>query len=200
MVKPMSLDSFARLPARTRAVTVDGLSGLIDQVAQGAAPAQQFLRYQWYADALAADRAAARTIVVESDGEPVIALPLVGFDRRIAMIAGPETPFRSFPARLEAGEAAFDTLVRQLAREVSALALGPCPADDRALAGLLAAARARRWSVRQRQVVAGHADGASVLAALDARGAQPTDRSEWLIARTGLAGWLACLGWRQARR
>ena len=66
MNKPMLLADFARLPPDTRAVAVDGLSGAIDRVAEGAPESHRFLRYQWFAAALVAYGGAARTIVVKA--------------------------------------------------------------------------------------------------------------------------------------
>lgn len=97
MTKPMLLAEFTRLPSPTRASVLDGLSGAIDAVAEAAPAAQRFLRYQWYAAALEAYGGAARTIVVEDDDEPVIALPFVGVGptlARVAMVPGCYWPFR----------------------------------------------------------------------------------------------------------
>jgi len=198
----MRLDDFTRLPARARAVTVDGLSGLVDIVADGAPAEQQLRRYQWYAADLAIDGGAARTIVVEQDGDPVIAFPFTGWHRRIAMLLGPAWPARGFPARLEADEMAFDALLHELGRHVAALEIGPCDARDRALGGLLDAARRRHWKVVARDVplappiaavfreLAGK-DAAIAAALADAT--PPADLRQWLIVRPGVAGWLARL-------
>ncbi|HEU4959454.1 MAG TPA: GNAT family N-acetyltransferase [Sphingomonas sp.] len=149
MTKPMRLDEFTRLPAAARAVALDGLSGLIDAVAEGAPESHRFLRYQWYAAALAAYGGAARTIVVESEGEAVIALPIVAFGparARLAAVPGCYWPFRSFPARIEADDAAFDALLMALGREVNVLRIGPVYDDDPGLARLADAAAARGWA------------------------------------------------------
>src|SRR3546814_14917863 len=70
--------AFTRLPAAARALTLDGLSGLIDTVAAEAVETHSFLRLQWYAAALAAYGGAARTIVVEREGDSVNGPPLLG--------------------------------------------------------------------------------------------------------------------------
>ncbi len=155
MTKPMLLADLVRLPPDTRAMAVDGLSGAIDRVAAAAPESHRFLRYQWYAAALAAYGGAARTIVVEVADEPVIALPMVCFGPAAAALAsvpGSYWPFRSFPASIVAGEAAFATLVDRLAGEVNALRIGPVIDGDPALEPLLSAARAKGWAVLDRFV------------------------------------------------
>jgi hypothetical protein len=209
MSKPMRLDEFTRLPARARAVTVDGLSGLIDVAAEGAPHDQHFLRYHWYAAALAAGRGAARTIIVECDGDPVIALPYGDFDRPIARLAGRDWPRRSFPARLEADDAAFDMLLRALGEQVRALAIGPSDSTDRPLMHLIAAARARRWTVVERACVPAaspardgafwhDATGDAIVAGALETVQPPAQPREWLLVRPGLSGAIARLGWRWA--
>src|SRR3546814_16033274 len=92
--------AFTRLPAAARALTLDGLSGLIDTVAAEAVETHRFLRFQWYAAALAAYGGAARTIVVEREGDPVIALPMIATGPRwlgMARVPGSSWPFRGFP-------------------------------------------------------------------------------------------------------
>ncbi len=70
MTKPLSLAEFTRIapiaaPAAPRATVRAGLSAAIDDVAGSAAEGHGFLRYAWYAAALAAYGGHARTIVVE---------------------------------------------------------------------------------------------------------------------------------------
>jgi hypothetical protein len=149
MTKPMLLSDFERLPpARhpvTRAVALDGLSGLIDAVAEQGPDSHRFLRFQWYAAALTAYGGRARTIVVEQDGDSVIALPMARFGpgpARLAAIPGCYWPFRSFPASPMANEAAFAALLSALAGEVNALRIGPVYDSDPSLTPLLQAARA----------------------------------------------------------
>jgi len=199
----MRLDDFTRLPARARAVTVDGLSGLVDIVADGAPAGQRLWRYQWYAADLAVNGGAARTIIVEQHGDPVIALPFTGWGRRVATLLGPAWPARGFPARFEADEAAFDALLHELGRQAAALAIGPGDANDRAIGGLLDAARRRCWTIRAHDAAPAPAIDAAfrdqagsdaiVAAALD-DAAPPAELGHWLIARPGIAGWFARLG------
>jgi hypothetical protein len=85
---------------------------------------------------------------------------------------------------------------------VAALAIGPCEACDRAIGGLLDAARRRRWTAIAHDVpppvpidaafreAAGN-DPVIADALLDA--APPAGLRQWLIVRPGLAGWLARL-------
>lgn len=156
MTKPMLLADFTRLPAVARAVTLDGLSGLIDVVATQAPATHRFLRYQWYAAAIATYGGDARTIVVESEGDPVITLPITRVGPRwMRLAAVPGNPaFRSFPTSILAGQAAFEALVDQLSAEISVLQIGPVREGDRALAPLLATARARGWIMLDRRSVA----------------------------------------------
>ncbi|MDF7777434.1 GNAT family N-acetyltransferase, partial [Sphingomonas sp. AOB5] len=67
-MKPMPLDEFTRLPPALAVECVDGLAGGIDAVAEGAAPTHRFLRYGWFAAALAAYGGAARTLSVTREG------------------------------------------------------------------------------------------------------------------------------------
>ncbi|MEG3123202.1 GNAT family N-acetyltransferase [Sphingomonas sp. GB1N7] len=151
----MSLSEFERLPPATRAVALDGLSGLIDLVADSSAASHRFLRFQWFAAALSAYGGRARTIVVEADGEPVIALPMVGFGpgpARLAAVPGSYWPFRSFPASVGADADAYAALLGALGEEVNALRIGPVYDGDASAAPLLAAAQAGGWAVLDRFV------------------------------------------------
>jgi len=153
MTKPMLLSEFTRLPPAMRATAFDGLSALIDTVAAGAAAPYRFLRYQWFAASLAAYGGRARTLVVEHDGDPVIALPFVGFGpepAKLAAVPGCYWPFRSFPVRADAGDPAFDVLIERLGQELNGLRIGPSYDGDPAVAGLIAAARRRGWRVVDR--------------------------------------------------
>lgn len=165
MDQPLSLAAFERLapacPAPScyvptvRASVLDGLSGAIDTVAAGAAETHRFLRYAWYAAALAAYGGRARTIVVEQDGSPVAALPIVAVGppvARMATVPGCYWPFRSFPLHRAAGVEALDGLLAQAALTVRALRIGPVYDDDPALAALLERARANGWATLDRFV------------------------------------------------
>lgn len=134
-----------------RVSTVDGLSAAIDTVAARAPASHAFLRYQWYAAALAAYGGAARTLLVED----AIALPLVAFGpgpARLAAVPGCYWPFRSFPAVAECGAEAWTALVDALGGQVNALRIGPVCDGDPSATALVAAARARGWAVLDRFV------------------------------------------------
>lgn len=155
MNKPMLLSDFTRLPPAMRATAFDGLSALIDTVAERAVERHRFLRYQWFAAALAAYGDRARTLIVERDGDPLIALPFTGFGpeaARLAAIPGCYWPFRGFPAHADAPDTAFDVLVDRLGQEVNGLRVGPSYDGDPAVGGLVAAAKRRGWSVLERFV------------------------------------------------
>ncbi len=155
MTKPMLLAEFTRLPPTTRAIVLDGLSGATDMVAEAGPATHRFLRYQWFAAALAAYGGAARTILIEADGDPVIALPMVSFGpgpARLAAVPGCDWPFRSFPVALAAGQGAYDVLLDRLGQEVNALRIGPVADGDFALTPLLATARAKGWATLDRVV------------------------------------------------
>lgn len=155
MTKPMLLSEFTRLPSPTRASVGAGLSGAIDLVAEAAAPSHAFLRYAWYAAALAAYGGAVRTILVEEDDIPVIALPFVRVGpafARLASVPGSYWPFRSVPIHRHADVPAVDALLDTLARSVNALRIGPVVDGDPAFAALLPRARAKGWAVLDRFV------------------------------------------------
>lgn len=153
MTKPMPLSDFTRLPPATRATAFEGLSALIDRVAEAAPASHRFLRYQWFAAALLAYGGRARTLVVERDGEAVIALPLSSFGpepAKLAAVPGCYWPFRGFPAAAHAENSAFDVLVERLEHEVNALRIGPSYDGDPAASRLIAAARRRGWVAMDR--------------------------------------------------
>ena len=157
MTKPMPLDAFARLPATARAMTLDGLSGLIDTVAAEAPASHRFLRFQWFAAALEAYGGEARTIVVEREGDPVIALPLIAIGPRwahLAAVPGCHLPFRSFPMSIIADPSHVAMLLAELGRQANAVRIGPVRDGDASVAPLIEAARMRGWAVVDR--VVGH--------------------------------------------
>ncbi|TPG39507.1 hypothetical protein EAH79_12285 [Sphingomonas koreensis] len=208
----MLLADFKRLPARIRVVALDGLSGLIDQVADGAPPSHRFLRFHWFATAIAASGGAARTILVLADGEPVIALPMTPVGpwwlRGAAVPGGGGLAL--FAARFEADDAAFAALLDGVGREARFLRIGPAEAGDHAVQPLLDRAAARGWGVLSRAVDEPAEDAAfwrdvrrdAVIAAALPGGAPalPAGRREWLIVRPGLTAPLARWWWRQTRR
>ena len=155
MTKPMLLADFQRLPPTVRAHVADGLATAIDEVAARAAPEHAFLRYGWYAAALAAYGGAARTLVVEEDAQPTLALPLVGVGPaalKLAAIPGSYWPFRSFPLALDAGEGTIRAALHMLSGCVNGLRIGPVYDGDVAVTPLIAAARRSGWTVLDRFV------------------------------------------------
>lgn len=155
MTKPMPLSDFTRLPPLLAATLGDGLASALDTVAGQAAPTHRFLRYGWFAAALAAYGGTARTLTVLREGAPVLALPFVPTGPaalKLAAIPGSYWPFRSFPAAQDAGTEIFEVALDRLGTEVAALRLGPVYDDDPALAGLRAAAATRGWVALDRFV------------------------------------------------
>jgi CelD/BcsL family acetyltransferase involved in cellulose biosynthesis len=151
----LSLSPFDRLPATAQASIVDGLDSRLDAVAARAAEGHRFLRYGWFAAALAAYRGDARTLVVEQDGVPVLALPFSPLGHRalgIATVLGSYWPFRSYPLALDAAEPALAAALRMLARDLRGLRLGPVADGDPAVEPLLAAARVAGWAVLPRDL------------------------------------------------
>lgn len=169
----MPLAEFTRLPPEYAVTAADGLSSAIDAVAEAAAPGHRFLRYGWFAAALAAYGGAARTIVVAREGTPVLALPFVRAGpgwAGLGAVPGSYWPFRSFPVAQDAGIGAFERLLGGLSGEVRALRFGPVYDGDPALDGLRSAARAGGWAVLDRFI----ADSYLLdIAALRADGAWP---------------------------
>ena len=155
MTKPMLLTDFQRLPPIVRAHVADGLAAAIDEVAARGAVSHGFLRYGWYAAALAAYGGRARTLVVEEDGQPTLALPFVsaGPSRlKLATIPGSYWPFRSFALAEDAGAGTHGAALKALTSLVNGLRIGPVYDGDAAAAPLIAAARASEWVVLDRLV------------------------------------------------
>lgn len=155
MSKPMPLSDFTRLPPLLAVECVDGLAGGIDAVAARAAPSHRFLRYGWYEAALKAYGGAARTLSVSREGEPLVALPMVATGPAwlgLTSVPGCYWPFRSFPVREDAGIEAFEALLPRLAREATALRVGPVYDGDPGLELLKAAAVAKGWAAIDRFV------------------------------------------------
>ena len=177
MTKPMPLAEFIRLPPLLRAEWRPGLSAAIDTVADGAPETHRFLRYAWYAAAVAAYGGHPRTLVIEREDTPLIALPVVGLGPgwlKAATVPGCYWPFRGFPVHREAGEEAFAMLAAGLARRVRVLRLGPIADDDAVLQALLPPLRARGWLAISRRVGTIHR---MPLAALHQTGAWPRGSS-----------------------
>lgn len=143
-------------PVGAAARLVDGLPAAIDTVAEMAAETHRFLRRQWFAAAVEAYGGPARTIVGETGGVPVLALPLVPLGPRwlgVAAVPGCYWPFRSVPvADHLSDDDAIDAVLALLARHVRALRLGPVHDGDPATDRLVARARVLGWGVVQRPV------------------------------------------------
>jgi CelD/BcsL family acetyltransferase involved in cellulose biosynthesis len=151
----MPLAEFTRLPPLLTASIGDGLASALDAVADHAAPTHRFLRYGWFAAALAAYGGSARTATVAREGVPVLAVPLVPKGPRflgVTAVPGCYWPFRSFPVASDADAEAFELLLDKLGRETTALRLGPVYDGDPAVEGLRAAAEARGWVALNRFV------------------------------------------------
>lgn len=173
VTKPMLLSDFERLPPVARGSVTEGLAVAIDRVAERAPASHAFLRHGWFAAALAAYGGEARTLLVEEDGQPVLALPLVGMGPpmlRIAAVPGCYWPFRSVPIAEDVGEAAVKVALATLAGTANGLRIGPVYDGDPAATALIAAARAAGWAVIDRFI----ADSWLLdMAALQAEGAWP---------------------------
>ncbi len=155
MTKPMLLDDFVQLPPTIHSEVVVGLSATIDTVAAGAAPSHAFLRYGWYAAALAAYGGQARTLLVDEDGAAVLALPFVGVGPRwlrMARVPGCYWPFRSFGLALGASDAALKAGLATLGAHVHGIRIGPLYDGDPAATPLIAVARANGWVAIDRRI------------------------------------------------
>lgn len=155
MSKPMLLSDFVQLPPDVRVGLVEGLSAAIDTVAERAAESHRFLRYGWYAAALAAYGGQARTLVVEEDDVPVLALPFVPLGPamlRLATVPGCYWPFRSFGMAIGASEAAQAAALTTLATHINGLRIGPVEDGDPAATALIARACGAGWTAIDRHV------------------------------------------------
>lgn len=155
MTKPILLADFVRLPPAIVAEVVVGLSAAIDTVADRAAPSHAFLRYGWYAAALAAYGGQARTLLVGEHDAPVLALPFAAAGPRwlrLATVPGCYWPFRSFGLALGTGDAVLKVALATLATSVNGLRIGPVHDGDPATTPLIAAARAAGWTAIDRQL------------------------------------------------
>lgn len=155
MTKPMPLSDFTRLPRAIQGAVVDGLAAAIDTVADAGPASHRFLRYQWFAAAVAAYGGHPRTLIVTAEDRPVLAMPLIATGPRrlgLASVPGCYWPFRSFALAGDAGEDVIGEALAVLARGFNAVRIGPVYDDDASTAPLLAAARARGWAVIDRFV------------------------------------------------
>ncbi len=155
MTMPIPSADFARAESGCSANIGDGLAGAIDAVAGRAPPSHRFLRYGWFAAAITAYGGHSRTLVVTEGQAPVLALPMVAVGPtwlRMASIPGSYWPFRSFPVAEGSGPRVFDAALNILARQITALRIGPVYDGDVAVAPLLERARASGWAVLDRLV------------------------------------------------
>ncbi|TXC73003.1 GNAT family N-acetyltransferase [Sphingomonas ginsenosidivorax] len=151
----MLLADFVRLPPAIVGEVVVGLSAAIDTVAAGAAPSHAFLRYGWYAAALAAYGGQARTLLVSEDETPVLAMPFVPLGPRwlrLAAVPGCYWPFRSFGLALGTSEPALKVALATLAAAVNGVRIGPVHDGDPAAMPLIAAARTNGWTAIDRHL------------------------------------------------
>lgn len=151
----MPLSDFVRLSPAIRTSVVEGLTTAIDTVAAHGAESHRFLRYGWYAAALAAYGGRARTLVVAEDEVPMLALPFMAVGPgmlRMAAVPGCYWPFRSFGLAIGTSEAALKSALGMLATQVNGLRIGPAYDGDPALTPLIAAARASGWVAIDRYI------------------------------------------------
>jgi CelD/BcsL family acetyltransferase involved in cellulose biosynthesis len=155
MTKALSLAEFTRLPRKVRAQMIDGLSTAIDRVAESGPTTHAFLRHGWYAAALTAYGGTARTLVVTAEDTPVLTLPLIALGPLalgLASVPGCYWPFRGFGLALDAGDETLDVALDALASQVRAVRIGPVYDGDPSVEALIAAARAKGWTVIDRFV------------------------------------------------
>lgn len=158
MNAPLRLDDFEQLPLGWTVQAVDGLSTALDAVAAAGPVSHHFLRYQWFAAALAAYGGQARTVVVGSELGPAIALPLVGAGpgwTGLAMVPGSFWPFRSFPSAT-GDPLAWDALLASLAKNVRGVRIGPVYDGDPSITPLLDAAKRNGWAALPRTLGQSH--------------------------------------------
>ncbi|WP_294322567.1 GNAT family N-acetyltransferase [uncultured Sphingomonas sp.] len=147
---PASVASTAHAPSVR---IVDGIAEAVDAVAEVAAPTHRFLRRQWFAAAIDSYGGTARTMVVERDGRPVVALPLIGLGPSLLglrQVPGCYWPFRSGPVAQGAQAADFAALLGGIRREARGFRLGPIYDGDPLLEGLQAVAATTGWRVLPR--------------------------------------------------
>ncbi|WP_342659022.1 GNAT family N-acetyltransferase [Sphingomonas sp. NY01] len=152
---PMRLAGDEGTTSRVRATLVEGLSTAIDDVAAAAPATHRFLRYQWFASAVAVYGGPATTLVVEEDGRPVLAMPLVPVGPRMARIAvvpGSYWPFRAPVTAEGATGAVARAALALLARHRRAIRIGPVPDSDSGVTMLVEAARASGWTAIDRVI------------------------------------------------
>ncbi len=147
---PVTVAPLVRAPAVR---IVDGIADAVDAVAVVAAETHRFLRRQWFVAAIDSYGGTARTVTVERDGRPVVALPLVGLGPAmlgLRQVPGCYWPFRSGPVAQDAQPADFAALLDGIRREARGVRIGPVYDGDPLLEGMQAAATAAGWRVLPR--------------------------------------------------
>lgn len=155
MTKPVPIAEFSRQPAVCRARTDEGLPFAIDRVAERAVETHRFLRRQWFRAAIESYGGDPRTVLVERDGTPLLAVPIVPAGPRtlkLVQVPGAYWPFRSFPVREATPASVYTLALDEIAAHANALRIGPVYDDDASTAPLLAAARAGGWTVLPRYI------------------------------------------------
>src|SRR3546814_19963992 len=110
----------------------------METCAAGAGETHSFLRFKGYAAARAAYGGAARTIVVEREGDPVIALPMIATGPRwlgMASVPGSYWPFRSFPMCITTAPDQVALLLADLRRQIRVLRSGRVGDGDPGMGG-----------------------------------------------------------------
>ncbi|KQN19366.1 hypothetical protein ASE86_12800 [Sphingomonas sp. Leaf33] len=159
MTKPVPPADFLRPSPVCTVRTEYGLPQAIDRVAERAAQTHRFLRRQWFQAAVDSYGGVPRTIVVERDGAPILALPIVSAGPRpvkLVQIPGAYWPFRSFPVREATLGATYGLALREMAAQANVLRIGPVYDDDASAMPLIAAARAAGWIAVSRYIATSH--------------------------------------------
>lgn len=178
MTKPMSPAEFARPSPVCTVRTDEGLSRVIDPVADAAAETHRFLRWQWYRAAIESYGGTPRTVVVDWAGAAVLALPIVPTGAAaigLVQIPGAYWPFRSFPVSDSTDAAVYDRALGEIAAQANALRIGPVYDDDASAMPLIAAARAAGWTALPRFIATSY-----LLDIAAARSAGPWPRTSTL--------------------
>ncbi|WP_294288268.1 GNAT family N-acetyltransferase [uncultured Sphingomonas sp.] len=178
MTKPVPNAAFTRLSPVCSARTEAGLPRAIDRVAERAAETHRFLRRQWFRAAVESYGGDPRTILVERDGAPLLALPITAAGPRplkLVQIPGAYWPFRSFPVREATPASVYALALDEIAIQANALRIGPVYDDDASAMTLIAAARAAGWATLPRYIATSH-----LLDIVAARAAGPWPRTSTL--------------------
>jgi CelD/BcsL family acetyltransferase involved in cellulose biosynthesis len=159
MNQPLRPADFQPLARPFTARMEAGVSVALDAIAAAALPSHRFLRRAWFQAAIHAYGGAAQSFVVEAEGRPVLAMPVVPVANPLAARAGMvQVPGCYWPFRSVAMDAACDAtaaaaaLLRAAQREVRAIRIGPVYDGDPALEAMRAGAGASGWAAISRPV------------------------------------------------